>query len=168
MITREEFQEWKTTDSLKRKSNIEDAMICAIDDVLQAIFKPKKNKWSWWFDGAEEGQIGDIERELHSCFQDDDIIWIVLGKEVESPKNYEWNGFLFKWLFMTPEKVLSEIDIEIQKELQQKKLKSLKNKESLEKKNTLILSALKKLNSNELKALGWNKKRIEKIEKSLI
>ena len=139
----------------KEVNQLESQIINRIDYIITFLFEGKDCRW--WFEGAEEGEIGDIWRRYHAH-----EIWITTDPAPKisfidkNGNDWEFEGSIpDRWLF---EDFENEI-IEGKKLFQERKAKRNIERLQLEEQNKkekkqLIESVKKKLTKQELKALG--------------
>ena len=158
---------FKTKKLRAELSDLNEIIIDRINYIINFIYKTLgknknfTNKFSWWFDGADEGQVGDYWQ--HSFAGDITFCTDVecCGLEIidKDGKIYSCEGSIReRWLFedfenevIVGRKLLEERDVN--KKLEQVQLKEQNEKE----KQKLIESAKKKLTVQELNALGLSK-----------
>jgi len=144
------------TRSLKKEADqLEDQITDRIAYIVAFLFEEKA--YNWWFDGAEEGEVGDIWKHYYA-----NEIWIITDPELKisiidkNGNDWKFEGSIpDRWLF---EDFENEI-IEGKKLFQERKAKRNIERLHLEEQNKkekkqLIESAKKKLSKEELKALG--------------
>ncbi len=149
----------------KEFSDLNEIIIDRIDYIITFIYKAsslKGKNFSWWFDGADENEVGDfwVNYNISNgeiCFlTDPQLSMLIIDKYGDM---WECGGSIpDRWLF---EDFENEI-IEGEKMLEEMNAKKNSEKLQLKEQNKserqkLIDSARKKLSKQELKALGLSK-----------
>lgn len=187
VLTKQQIRDWKLTQELAQQ--YEEVITDRIEEVLNTFwgaFGAKVNYW--YFDGAEEGEVGD----LASYMNDDEIYNIVVGTVhldsragslVQPPpgndgpynhvildkdgNEFGWEGSIpTRWLFedCTDEIVKGKQAFEEKKALQEKKKAEVKQQLKSQQ-DKLVNDALVKLSGEEVLALEKAFKKSKKVAK---
>ena len=139
----------------KEVNQLESQITDRIDYIIAFLFEGKD--CCWWFEGAEEGEIGDFWRHYHAH-----EIWIITDPNLKisfidkDGNDWEFEGSIpDRWLFEDFENEIIEGKKLFEERKAKRNLEQIQLKEQNKKeKNQLIESAKKKLSKEELKALG--------------
>lgn len=143
----------------KEISDLNEMIINRIHYIISFLFETfSEKKGSWWFDGAEEGEVGDFWKNYYGyeiAFRTD--IFVNDIKIIDKNGNF-WScgGWIpDRWLFEDFENEIIEGKKLLEEQNAKKKTDELQLKEQNElEKQKLITSAKSKLTKQEIKALG--------------
>ncbi len=139
----------------KEVGQLEDQITDRINYIIAFLFEGKT--YNWWFEGAEEGEVGDIWRHYHGH-----EIWIITDPAPrisfidKDGNDWEFEGSIpDRWLFEDFENEIIEGKKLFEERKAKRNIERLRLKEQNKKeKKQFIESAKKKLSKEELKALG--------------
>ncbi len=145
--------------------DIEEIIIDRMNYVIRFLYKTfsKNEKFSWWFDGAEEGEVGDFWSNYESYTGEIQFCTDVGCSNMEI---IDKNGDLWvcegsipdRWLFEDFENEIIEGKRLLEERNAKKDLEKFQLKErNKSERQKLIDSAKAKLTKQELKALGLSK-----------
>lgn len=178
VLTKQQIRDWKLTKELAQQ--YEEVITDRIEEVLNTFWRAFGAKVDYWyFDGAEEGEVGD----LASYMNDDEIcnIWISLVPN-DPPGNdgpydhvildkdgneFGWESSIpTRWLFedCTDEIIKGKQAFEEKKALQEKKKAEVKQQLKSQQ-DKLVNDALVKLSGEEVLALEKAFKKSKKVAK---
>jgi hypothetical protein len=163
-ITKDQIKAWEK--SYQETSNLEEDIQERIGYIIGVWMKAFGGKLTtWWFDGAEEGQVGTLidhinEDSIYSIYtqcdtepkSNDDHDMVIIDKD---DNEYGWQSEIpLRWLFEDFEQEIIQGKILYDERLKQKKENSV-IKKSLKKKldEALATQAKAKLSKEELAAL---------------
>jgi len=158
-LTKKDIKLYKDRwDALGKSEKI---VVDRIDKIIHLIGKVFKRKWGtsdyWYFDGAQEGQLGDIPSAVHEPSDDefaDGIEFISTYCDMDTDVwDYSYS-FPRKFLFMDDKKIEQQIRGEIKATEEAQKAAKLKREQKKKEYKELKEKVLKKLSQAEKKALG--------------
>jgi hypothetical protein len=137
----------------------EDRVHSRVDEVLSVIhqaFNEETDNHNWYFENAEEGQIGTIDIPLDDK---EAICYVYLGpcQGTSRLKTKYWDykySIPKKFLFMKNEEITSHIHKEIKQTKEKSALQKKRRQERLAEKQSAKEKALSKLSEQERKLLG--------------
>lgn len=178
ILTKQQVKDWKMTQELAQQ--YEEVITDRITEVLNTFWGAFGAKVDYWyFDGAEEGEVGD----LASYMNDDEIYSICIGLVPNDPpgndgaydhvildkdgNEFGWDSSIpTRWLFedCTDEIVKGKQAFEEKKALQEKK-KAEVTQQLKSQQDKLVNDALVKLSGEEVLALEKAFKKSKRVAK---
>lgn len=144
MLTKEKMEVYRSAESIFNREK--QVILDEIDRVFSVIAKFFGGKVEyWWFDGAAEGQVGEIDM----CGDGSISFCEVRGKIKGNMEDY-LNPLPGEFLYMTNEEIIASLQKDKEEEDARKIKKKSKQKEVLQ----IRKDALAKLNKEERRALG--------------
>jgi hypothetical protein len=162
-ITRGLVSEWNIASAEVGK--MENQIVDRIDYIIRTWFQVFDSKLDYWyFDGAEEGQVGDLKNHMDSynisniwteCKKDCSHEMVILDKNGDE---YGWeSAILTRWLFEDFEdEIINGKKLYLEKEIERKAKKKIASAQKKIEDTLLVEEAKKKLSKEELAALKRN------------